>query len=404
MSRPESAIGTWKGIWLVARREIAERLRTKSFYIATGLLVLVILAVGAVAQLTGDDESGAVVVGVPATAPEALGDVLSDAAGADDLEATVEAFEDEDGARTLLEDGDVDVVIFPAERQVLFAEAVDDQTFAIIQQAWTGVEIEQALSEAGLTGDQISEALAPIALEATSLDGEEDELSGLTVLIGSAAAVMLFGSIQMFGAYVLTGVVEEKATAVVEVVLVRASAEQILAGKVIGIGAAGLIQFAVAVVAAMVSLMISGVDVPSEVWGAVPTTLLWFLGGYALYSTLFALAGSLVSRQEDAQAASTPVTSVLVASYVAVFFVGFVPQSTASTVMSLIPPIAPFLMPMRMAAGAASTVEVVAAIVIMLVTIVAVWKISARIFEQVLLRRGTRISWGDATALFKARS
>ena len=83
--------------------------------------------------------------------------------------------------------------------------------------------------------------------------------------------------------------------------------------------------------------------------------LVWFLGGFALYATLFALAGSLVSRQEDAQAAAAPIGYGLVAAYMLVFVFGYVPDSTASTVLSMLPPIAPFLMPMRMAAGAAST-------------------------------------------------
>jgi len=200
---------------------------------------------------------------------------------------------------------------------------------------------------------------------------------------------------------VLTGVVEEKSTAVIEVLLVRARADQMLAGKVIGIGVAALAQFAVAVATGLVALAISGVDVPSEIWAAVPMTLVWFLGGYALYSTLFALAGSLVSRQEDAQAAAAPIMYALVGAYLLVFVFGYNPESTASTVLSLIPPITPLLMPMRMAAGAASVVEVVVSLVLLLASIFAAWKLAGRIYEQVLLRRGSRISWRDASALVR---
>ncbi|MBA3268843.1 MAG: ABC transporter permease [Acidimicrobiia bacterium] len=262
------------------------------------------------------------------------------------------------------------------------------------------LEIQRGLADAGLSQDQISEALSIAPLEAVSLEGDT-EGEGLGVLTGTLAAILLFLSLQTFGTYVLTGVVEEKSTAVIEVLLVRARADQMLAGKVIGIGVAALAQFAVAVATGLVALAISGVDVPSEIWAAVPMTLVWFLGGYALYSTLFALAGSLVSRQEDAQAAAAPIMYALVGAYLLVFVFGYNPESTASTVLSLIPPITPLLMPMRMAAGAASVVEVVVSLVLLLASIFAAWKLAGRIYEQVLLRRGSRISWRDASALVR---
>jgi ABC-2 type transport system permease protein len=84
-----------------------------------------------------------------------------------------------------------------------------------------------------------------------------------------------------------------------------------------------------------------------------------------------------------------------------VFIFGYAPESTASTVLSMIPPFAPFLMPMRMAAGAASVVEVVVAIAGMIVATIATWKLASRIYEQVLLRRGSRIGWRKAFALLR---
>ena len=132
-------------------------------------------------------------------------------------------------------------------------------------------------------------------------------------------------------------------------------------------------------------------------------TVVWFLGGYALYSTLFALAGSLVARQEDAQAAAAPILAVLLGAYMLVFIVGYTPHSRPSTILSMIPPIAPLLMPMRMAAGAASVAEVAIALVLLWATIMIVWKLAGKIYEQVLLRRGSRISWRDAFVLLRRR-
>ena len=84
------------------------------------------------------------------------------------------------------------------------------------------------------------------------------------------------------------------------------------------------------------------------------------------------------------------------------FLFGYQPTSTSSTVLSLIPPITPFLMPMRMAAGAASVLEIVIAVALLVIATGAVTKLSGRIYEQVLLRRGARIPWRDALRTLRA--
>ncbi len=384
---------------LVAGREIGERLRAKSFYALTGLLVVAILALGVLSRLAGDDGPGALDVGVTGPAATELERSIVQTAEVFERGAEVTTFDDAGAARAALDDDDIDVAVLAEENQAVFAETVDQQTVAILQQAWSSVEVQRSLADTGLDQDQIVDALSTAPLEATTIDGDDDD--NLAILTGTLAAVLLFISLQTFGNYVLVGVVEEKSTAVVELLLVRARADQMLAGKVIGIGVAAMLQFAIAVAAAVVSLLISGVDVPGAIWSAVPMTLVWFLLGYAFYSTLFALAGSLVSRQEDAQAASAPILTVLIGAYMLVFFFGFVPDSTASTVMSMIPPLAPLMMPMRMAAGAASVAEVIVALVLLVGAILAAWKLTGKIYEQVLLQRGTRISWREAAKLVR---
>ena len=146
------------------------------------------------------------------------------------------------------------------------------------------------------------------------------------MLVGFVTAVLLLVSVTTFGGYVLSGVVEEKTSAIIELLLSHVRAYQLLAGKVLGIGTVALVQMAVAVAAGAVALGISGASIPVEIWVAVPTTLLWFVAGFVLYSTLFALAGSFVSRQEDAQAAAAPISLTFMAAYFIVFTVGTDPE------------------------------------------------------------------------------
>jgi ABC-2 type transport system permease protein len=384
-------------LWLIARRELRERVWSKSYWAVTGVLVIIILGLGVVARLTGDDGPAPVTLGVTEPVPAGFAETVSATAASLDREVTVIDL-DAGGVRAALEDGDVDAAVVTAEDRVVHDEDVDAELQAIVQQAWASTAIGEALVEAGVDTDRAGRLASPEPLAATTLEGDE---AGVAVLTGTVTAILLFLSLQIFGNYALVGVAEEKASAVVELLLVRVRADQLLAGKLVGLGIGALLQFAAAILAGLLALAISGVDVPGDVWSALPTAVVWFLGGYALYATLFALAGSLVSRQEDAPAASGPIITVLIAAYVLIYIVGYVPESGASRILSVLPPIAPFLMPMRMAAGAASVAEVTLAVVLLAAATVAVWKLSGRVYEQVLLRRGSRIPWKDALALVR---
>jgi ABC-2 type transport system permease protein len=291
-------------IGMIAGREIRERLRAKSYPVVTALLAVLIIAIGVGVRIFGDDEPDAAVVGVAEPVPAGFADALQRAAAPLDRDVSVTAIDAAD-ARRALDDGDVDAAVLTADGRVVHEGEVDAELQAVVQQAWSEAEIRRAMADAGVTDARVDELAAAEPLAASTLGGDDDEeLSGTVVLTGTLAAILLFMSIQMFGNYALVGVVEEKSSAVVELLLVRVRADGLLAGKLIGLGAVALLQFAVAVVAGLVALAISGADIPSEIWSALPTTLVWFLGGFALYGTLFALAGSRVSRQEDAQAAA----------------------------------------------------------------------------------------------------
>ena len=182
-----------------------------------------------------------------------------------------------------------------------------DTLAPVLDQSWRTAQAAEAATSAGLDDAQVTAILDPPPLQSEVIDPDDEP--GIGTLVGFASAVLLFISITTFGNYVLTGVVEEKSTGVVEVLLSHVRAHQLLGGKVLGVGAVALTQFAAAVLAGLVSLRISGVDVPSELWVGLPATIGWFIGGFLLYSTLYALAGSFVSRVEDAQSAAAPIST-----------------------------------------------------------------------------------------------
>ncbi len=242
----------------------------------------------------------------------------------------------------------------------------------------------------------IDEALSPAPLSIDVVEVDGDGPSGVSILVGTLAGILLFISIQMFGNMILMGVVEEKSTAVIEVLLARVRATQLLTGKVLGIAAIAVLQLVIVLAAGAVALAISGTDIPSGVWASLPWIAVWFLTGFTLYAFLYALAGSLVSRQEDATAAATPVSLVLTTGYLAVFVLVGASDSPAARIASFIPPFTPLLMPMRIAAGNAPWYDIVLALALLLATIVAVAKLTGRIYNALVLRRGARVHWGDA--------
>jgi len=383
---------------LVARREIVQRLRGKAWYVSTAVAVIVVLAVGIIARFVNIDQTVRADVAVTADAPASLSSAIAQIGAATDVEIEVLPVTDDRAARAALDDGDADVAIIgtTGDATALFAGEVDSTLRAVLQQAWAAANIEAALRDAGVPGDRIGELVGGGALEVASIDGSGDDGDQLSTFVGMFSSIALFIAVQIYGSYILIGVVEEKSTAVVEVLLARIRATELLIGKVLGIGTVALAQLAIIVIAAVTSLAFSGASIPSSVWGAVPTLVIWFVGGFGMYSFLYAMAGAMVSRQEDAQAASMPVTMLLMVVYLSVFVFASDPSLTVATVLSMIPPFAPLVMPLRMASGEASVLQVVVAIAGMAVTTLLIAVYAARIYTNLVLRRGARIGWAEA--------
>jgi ABC-2 type transport system permease protein len=116
-------------------------------------------------------------------------------------------------------------------------------------------------------------------------------------------------------------------------------------------------------------------------------------------STLFALAGSFVSRQEDAQTAAAPVTLAVLAAYLAVYPLSAAPDSVVATVLAMVPPFSPLLMPLRIATGNAAAWQIVVAAALLAATTYVVLRTAAAIYARTLLQRGRRISWRQALHL-----
>jgi ABC-2 type transport system permease protein len=382
-------------IRLVAQREIGQRLRTRAFVISTAGLCALIIGAGVLSAAIGDEDRQNYDIALIGDSPTGLEDTLQTVADQFDIDVKVRGATSRDQAEAGLRDDSLDGAIDIVGMQVIWKTDPPELLDTVIDAAWRTVSAQQAARDAGLDEVDVREILSPAPLELVVLEPDDDG-DGLGQLVGMATGVLLFISINLFSSYVLMGVVEEKSTGVIEVLLSHVRAHQLLTGKVLGLCVLALIQLAAMIVAGLVALAISGITVPTSVWVALPSTLFWFFGGFILYNTLFALAGSFVSRVEDAQSAAAPISMVFFAAYAAVFVLSGNTETVAARVMSVLPPFTPLLMPLRIATGAASVVEIVVAAALLIAAAYGMLRLAGSVYARTLLHRGARLRWKEA--------
>lgn len=389
-------------------REIRQRIRSRVFAVSTVLLVLGVLGGGVANRLlSGDDEPERIAFAlVGDAAPDGFDDAVAATRGLVDVDLEQVTLPDptDAGAERALRDELVDAVVrvdgVPPDRTgtIVTVDDAPTEVVSALDLAWRYASAHEAAVTAGLDPDEARAVLEPSPLGVAALDLDEGD-DPVALFTGTIVAILLFMSISIFGGLVLTGVVEEKSTGVVEVLLAHVRPHQLLMGKVLGITVVALVQFAATLAAGTVALSISGREVPSDVWVALPSAIGWFLGGFVFYTTLFALAGSFVSRQEDAQGAAAPVSAVMFVAYLTVFSLGADPSGTPTRVVSLLPPFAPLLMPLRIATGSAGVLEIVVAVVALVAGIYGMLRLTGAVYGRTLLHRGARLTWRDAVRM-----
>jgi ABC-2 type transport system permease protein len=376
---------------LVAAREISARVRDKNFIISS--VVIIVLLLGSlglqVALSSGGDE---VRIGVVAS-DAALEQALHAQGGALEVQVTVVDLPDEAAARAAVEDEDVDGALLAGGGQdveLLVRQSAGGSLQAVVQGAVAQLSVAEQLQAAGIAGLDVPD------VRVTALDPDADEHNQriAAALIGVG---VLYGLLILFGQFVAQGVVEEKSSRVVELLLATMKPWQLLAGKILGLGILGLIQIVViAVVGVAGAIGFDLVDIPGDLIGTAVSVVLWFILGYALYAAIFAVGASLVSRQEDLGTVLMPTTLVLVAAFVVGIQASADPDGTLATVTSFVPGLSLMVMPVRQAAGDVPLWEIVLAVVLMLAAIALIVRLGGRIYAGALLRTGGKTKLREA--------
>lgn len=384
-------------------REMRTRARTNSFRIITGLLIAVAL-IGPLAISVwpeGDTDAEEVRVGLVGEVNPVLARQIA-VLGGDQFRFELVDFDDFSQADVdgSLSSDDVDVVVALPD-VIVWNESVDESMAPLLREFLQRNAILTRAGVAGISADEVAELLAPLEIEQRFVDGGDDEndLRALGV-VGLMTAFMLP---QVFGTLTMMSVVEEKSTGVVEVILSHVRPRTLLWGKVSALSLLALPQLLAIMLGALAAMSAaSSIEVSRAAWQHMPALTLSIFIGVVFYNTLFALLGSLISRQEDSSQVMMPVFVPLAAA----FFVGQTALAgSADTlvlrVVTFIPLTSPMILPVRVARSAIAPWEIAASLLLLVIGAWLLLALAARVYELALLHRGSRIGWGQTWRLVR---
>jgi len=223
-------------------------------------------------------------------------------------------------------------------------------------------------------------------------------------IVGVVFVVLIFITLVIYGMWVAAGVVAEKSSRVMEILISAASPGQLVVGKVVGIGLAGFVQYIAILIPALVTLafedriataVLGTTASPGVSLSVLSPSLLaayggfWILG-FVLYSLVYAAAGSLVSRPEDLQVLALPLSLVAIAGYLQAVLALSGGLPTFMRISSFVPFWSPFVMLTRLTVGRAEPWEVALAFVFLILGIVVVGVLAVRVYAAGVLLYGQR--------------
>ncbi|HOT98042.1 MAG TPA: ABC transporter permease [bacterium] len=411
--------------WVLIKREFLSRVKTKGFIIGTlalPVLVFVIMGVQIAVQSMGAKEKKTLALmdltGRIAPAFIAYMDTTYQDAhktplySFERIQASPESLQAVQAryGRRIREEKIHGLIILPEDlfnsnRFELHAKNISNMEFNnALERSLSRVISDLRLQQSGIDQELVRKLTRGVELSTFKVSeaGSRQESSEMAFGVSYVMMFILYMALLFYGQFVMRGVYEDKNSRVMEVVLSSTRADQIMAGKIIGIGGAGLLQFLIwAIVIALVStygaIMMTLISPGTEKL-AIPTIsasvylffFLFFILGYFIYATLYATLGSMVNDEADAQSLQWPVTFLIILGFIFMFYVLNNPNSTAAVILSLIPFFTPLLMFLRLSVGAAPLWQVLLSIVIMIVTIAGLIRLTGRIFRVGILMYGKK--------------
>jgi ABC-2 type transport system permease protein len=405
-------------VWAIIRREFVERVRTRWFWVSAilGPVLFAGVIIFEIMQSIGGGTRSIAIVdtgtrGYAAQVAEALGpsryiraDAVNSAPGVvDSLTRLVEA--KQLSGFLIVSDS------LPSDGKAEYrASNLSLQTIEELQRTLNRVVEKVRLERRGVDPTVVTWAQdlrVTLDQKKCRLGTCTAENAGQSFILAYIMAILLFMAILLYGVNVMSSVLEEKTTRIIEVLVSSLRPFQLMLGKVAGAGAVSFFQFLIWGVSARVLVALRvpiarmlgasesdamSITLPHIPFATVAVFMAFFLGGFLLYSAMFAAVGAMSSSEQEARQAQQPVTYLLMISYFSMIGLTNDPSSTFARILSLVPFTSPIATPVRWSSGGMPTWELAASLGILAVSIVGVTWVAARIYRVGILMTGKRPS------------
>ena len=389
-------------VWLIAKREYTERIKTKGFLIAT-ILIPLLMGGGlfGVATLAAKSKTTSHIA-VLTSQLQLADDLKQELQNGKDSQMTVDilpaktshAVLDQEMANKELDGYLVIVPATDAGRRPTFdftpRSTADIATSSAIEEALHHVLTKEYLAAKGVSETETAALLAPVTLNVLGKNGVHGN-SRSSFLVAYVLFLLMYMVVLLYGMNVARSIIEEKTSRVFEVLLATVKPDELLAGKILGVGAVGLTQVGIWMVAA--GLLAARMGATSGVQISTPQVvffIVYFALGYTLYSAAAAALGAMTNSEQELQQLNMFLMMPLFFSLLMLTPVVTNPNSLMSRIVSQIPFCAPLLMELRISISMPQPWEIALSIGLILVTIYAVLWVSSRIYRVGILMYGKK--------------
>jgi ABC-2 type transport system permease protein len=392
-----------RAVWLVARRELRERSKGRTYRITTVILILATVAAIVLPSVVGGSDEATYRLGLVGRVDAGFAPTLEVLAEATDVSVDTEQYDSVAAGEAAVAGGDIDALLVDGA-EIVVEQAASPGIFLTGESGLIGLlngtaqtlEFQDVVADAGIGAEELAQILSDEPLTVRGLE-PEDPNRGTNQAVSFVAMFLLYLAILSYGAWTLNGVIEEKSNRIVEVLLAVIRPHHLLAGKVLGIGLLGLMQLVLVSGSGLVAaLAVDLFDLPRLTISVAASLVLWFILGFGFYAVAYAGFGALVSRMEDAQSVATPLTLVGVVGYMVAFQALEHPDGMVARITTFIPPTAPFVVPIRTVQSAIAWWELALSVLVMAAATYGMIRLAGRLYSGGILHIGQRMKVKDA--------
>jgi ABC-2 type transport system permease protein len=415
---------SWARIAAVIRREYLERIRTKAFWISTLLVPVLMGGMMVIPAWLAARGGGEFRVAVLDLSGRYFDSIADEVAGMlvqpeENLEVRLIPIERGTDPEVTRERAKSRVQVQEFDGLLVLPETLPDEgqpeyvapnvaafrLLMVLERSVNNVLVAERLTSAGLDPERVGELTRRVDLKTFKLGagGEETRDQGQAFLLSYFFVLIIYMTVLMYGMYVMRGVLEEKSSHIVEVIISTVKPFELMLGKVLGIGAVGLTQMllwsslGLALSAPLVlgAVGLAGLELPTIPLSLMVFFVVYFVLGYLLFGTLYAGVGAAFDTEQDAQNFQAVITIFLVIPLVLIVQIMNQPDGALSVVLSLIPFFTPILMFLRMTLTQVPPVQIAASVVLMVAAILLMAWLVGKIYRVGILMHGSKPKFKD---------